>query len=95
VLEEVRGGPIERALVAGFGESRALITEGLELLWSKVRRWRPQSSDDAADRAADDVTAAGAPSVAGIVDRLQGSMSEVGSEHFADLFRRLDERLEL
>jgi hypothetical protein len=95
VLEEVRGGPIERALVAGFGESRALITEGLELLWSKVRRWRSQRSDHAADRAADAVTAAGAPSVAGIVDRLQGSMSEVGSEHFADLLRRLGQRLAL
>ncbi|MBW2525063.1 MAG: hypothetical protein JRI23_12850 [Deltaproteobacteria bacterium] len=94
VLEQVRGGPIERALVAGLGESRQLVSEGLELLLSRVRAWRGRPSDAMADRAAEELTREGEPGVAAIADRLRRAMADVGGEHFEDLFRRLDERLE-
>lgn len=92
VIKDVRGGPIESALVAGLGESRLLVTEGLMLLWAKVRAIGGVPAGQA-DEAAEQMAEAAAPGVAPIVERLKQSVAEVQGEHFDDLRRRLSDRL--
>jgi len=94
VCREAPIKPVERAVGGTFRQSHKALGAAASLLGQSLRRVTGRASGAEVARAIEEVEPREAREVEAVVTRLQRSLASVPEEHFRDLRRRLDEKLQ-
>ncbi len=94
VCREAPIRPVERVVGGTFRQSRKALFAAAALLGQSLRRLTGRAREAEVADAIAEVEPREAREVAPVVSRLQSALASVPAEHFTDLRRRLDEKLE-